>query len=373
MAPKYGTYQDAVPMGLFWSMLNDGGPGIEMWFASNSLEPIETVLQLEIDGEVVDQQRLVRQRILPIVTRREIRESGLVGTLFLPRAECPVAAIMVLGGSGGGLSENTAALLASHGYATLALAYFNMESLPQELVEIPLEYFEAAIDFLGRQDAVDAPRIAVQGISRGGELALLLGSRFPQIRAVVAYSPSGVVWSGCCSPEAEGKPAWTYKGEPIDFLVSDEEDPAMQDLKAEEEARLSAGEPVVFTPGFRLAVEKATNLDAATIPVERTQGPIMLISGEADDLWPSTELAEITVRRLRQHGFPFRFTHLSYQEAGHYISFPFQPTTVIQVMDPQDSVILQFGGNPASNARASLDSWNHVLDFYRETLDQRER
>jgi len=371
MVPKYGTYQSAAPMGLFWSMLNDGGPGRLRWFTSNSLEPIEIVVQLELDGEVVDQQRLVRQRILPTVTRREIRESGLVGTLFLPGAEGPVGAIMVLGGSAGGLDEDTAALLASHGYATLALAYFNMESLPQDLAEIPLEYFEAAIDFLGRQDAVDAHRIAVQGISRGGELALLLGSTFPQIRAVVAYAPSGIVWGSCCSPETENKPAWTYKGKPITPLVSDEDDPAMQDLMAEERAKLSVGEPVAFTPGFRLSVEKATNLDAATIPVERTQGPIMLISGKADDLWPSTELAEIAVRRLRQHSFPFRFAHLSYQDAGHYISYPFQPTTVTEVMDLRDSAIVRFGGTPAGNVNASVDSWNHVLDFYRETLDRR--
>jgi dienelactone hydrolase len=356
-------------MGLFWSMYNDEGPGSRTRFANNSLEPIEVVIQLELDGEVVDQQRLVRQRILPNVTRREIRESGLVGTLFIPKADDPVSAIMLLGGSEGGLTENKAALLASHGYATLALAYFHLESLPQELVEIPLEYFETAIHFLGKQDAVDSRRIAVQGGSRGGELALLLGSTFPQIRAVVAYASGGLVWGGCCSPEAMKKPAWTYKGEPITPLVSNDEDPAIRALIAEREASISAGRPVAFVHETRLEIETATNVDVATIPVESTQGPILLISGKADDLWPSTELAEISMRRLRRHNFPFRFTHLSYRDAGHSFGTPFQPTTVSESKHPLDAVIIQLGGTPVGNARASVDSWNQVLDFYREMLD----
>ena len=54
----------------------------------------------------------------------------------------------VLGGSGGGLPQGLAALLASHGYVALALAYFSYEHLPAELVSIPLEYFETGMRWL---------------------------------------------------------------------------------------------------------------------------------------------------------------------------------------------------------------------------------
>lgn len=296
------------------------------------------------------------------MTRRAVRERGLVGTLFLPRAEDSAGAVLVLGGSSGGLNEGPAALLASHGFATLALAYFDEESLPEDLAEIPLEYFERAIRFLGEQDGVDADRIAVQGISRGGELALLLGATFPQVRAVVAVVPSGMVWSGCCSPEAFDGPAWTYDGDPITPLAYDENDPEVQAHDAEISQKIRAGEPVAHTPGFRLAVAKATNLEAATIPVERTRGPILFISGEADDLWPSTELAEISVRRLRENEFPFRFEHLSYEDAGHVFEHPFLPNPTVSGGN------LRFGGTPVGNAKAAADARSRILAFYEETL-----
>lgn len=48
----------------------------------------------------------------------------------------------------GGLTEFRASLLASHGFAVLALAYFAYEGLPDKLLETDLEYFEEAADFL---------------------------------------------------------------------------------------------------------------------------------------------------------------------------------------------------------------------------------
>jgi dienelactone hydrolase len=68
--------------------------------------------------------------------------------------------------------------------------------LPDDLIDIPLEYFEIGIGWMGRQPKVQGDRLGVIGGSRGGELVLLLGSTFKQIKAVVAFVPSGVVWRG---------------------------------------------------------------------------------------------------------------------------------------------------------------------------------
>ena len=53
-------------------------------------------------------------------------------------------------GAGGGLSEGGAESFAREGFAALALAYFELDGLPRELMEIPLEYFEGAIAWLKR-------------------------------------------------------------------------------------------------------------------------------------------------------------------------------------------------------------------------------
>ena len=48
-------------------------------------------------------------------------------------------------GAAGGIMEIRAALLASHGFATLALAFFRLDDLPKTLEDIQFDYFEVFI------------------------------------------------------------------------------------------------------------------------------------------------------------------------------------------------------------------------------------
>jgi hypothetical protein len=75
--------------------------------------------------------------------------------------------VLVFGGSGGGLTTSmAAALLAAHGYPSLALAYFKVAGLPQSLHDIPLEYFTSALRVLRAQPGVD-PAMSWSPGSRG--------------------------------------------------------------------------------------------------------------------------------------------------------------------------------------------------------------
>jgi hypothetical protein len=80
-----------------------------------------------------------------------VREREIVGTLFSLPVK-PQPGVIVLSCSEGGLNEYLAATLASDGFTTLALAYFNFENLPNQLCEIPLEYFERTIDWFLQQE-----------------------------------------------------------------------------------------------------------------------------------------------------------------------------------------------------------------------------
>lgn len=44
--------------------------------------------------------------------------------------------------------EYRASLLAGHGFATLALAYYNFEDLPKEIDNVDLDYFEEALCYM---------------------------------------------------------------------------------------------------------------------------------------------------------------------------------------------------------------------------------
>jgi fermentation-respiration switch protein FrsA (DUF1100 family) len=208
-APDDGMYAGVEPMGFVWSMQpQTDEPGL---FKHDTLAPLHMDLSVEVAGERLATETLERWVVRPNVQRTEVRTDGLVGTLFAPQRASALPGIIVIGGSGGGLREGQAALLASAGYPALALAYFAEEGLPKSLEEIPLEYFERAIHFMQRRPEVDGERIAVLGGSRGGELSLLLGATFPEIKCVIAYAPSGLIWGGFPNEGA----AWTYQGKPL--------------------------------------------------------------------------------------------------------------------------------------------------------------
>ncbi|XP_069806675.1 acyl-coenzyme A thioesterase 5-like isoform X2 [Dendropsophus ebraccatus] len=122
------------------------------------------------------------------VTREPVREGRVRGSLFLPPGPGPFPAIIDLYGTGGGLMEYRASLLASHGFLTMALAYFGYEDLPDSLGGLFLDYFREALEFLRCHPKVKKERIGVIGISKGADLAVSMAAFLPGITAVVSIS-----------------------------------------------------------------------------------------------------------------------------------------------------------------------------------------
>lgn len=367
--PAGGTYDTANARGLLWSMRLVEGQGGGPWANASPLESEFTAERAAPDTGAPDGGSAARVRVSrafmgPGVTRTEVRDEGLFATLFRPAGRGPRPAVIVVPGSGGGVPEANAALLASHGFVGLALAYFRTGHLPEWLAEIPLEYFETAIRWLSRHEAVAERPLGVMGGSRGGELALLLGATFGDIKAVVAYVPSGVVHAGISGGglrERYSRPAWTWKGQAALPFISSRDASNMEEPAPSEE-------PLALTPRFLRALEGRAAVEAAEIPVERINGPVLLISGQDDQMWPSPVLAEIAMRRLARHHHRFPDTHLSYPGAGHIIGPPGLPATVTASEHPLAGRSLAYGGNPKDNAAAAADSWPKVLALFMDAL-----
>jgi hypothetical protein len=245
--------------------------------------------------------------------KTEVTDGGLRGNFYQASAGRR-RAIIYLGGSEGGVPfashEERLQPLLDLGHPVLCLAYFGVDGLPPSLEQIPLEYFEHAFDWLSRQPGVIS-EYAIIGGSRGGELALLLASRYPQVKAVVAFSPSHVVWHGIPKrfPMHRLGSAWSYAGSDLPFVPVRLLSPTL--IAGLLTSRLrKAGE---------LALRNKKRVEQATIPVERIGGPVLLISGQADTLWPSTPMSEQIVSRLAANRFPFPYRHVVL-ESGHNVS-----------------------------------------------------
>ena len=136
--PIAGTYSGVDPMGLLWSMTLDPLAEAKALPERQVLPPVPMQLSAEVDGRLIAETMFQRLRLAPFIQRTVIREQGLVGTLFCPIDEGPFPGILLPGGSEGGLHELDAALLAAHGYAVMALAYFGMQGISPLLVDVAL-------------------------------------------------------------------------------------------------------------------------------------------------------------------------------------------------------------------------------------------
>jgi dienelactone hydrolase len=292
------------------------------------------------------------------VISQQVRENGLIGTFFHPADAGPHPGILILSGSSGTMREQDAALLAAHGYCTLALAYFGREHLPPALVEIPLEYFEIALQWLQSSPMVNSEPIAVIGTSKGAEAALLLGATFPTIRAVVGYAPSAVVFEGLGTNASElNKSSWSYRGQALPF-VSVKETPAFAQYV--ENCR-QQNEPFACRSLYLASLQDIDHVKQATIEVEKINGPLLLISGQDDQMWPSALFGDMIEQRLTAYHHPYPHKHLVYEQAGHKIGIPStkQPSSRRSL----SGLMYDYGGTAEGNACASVDSWRELLAF----------
>jgi dienelactone hydrolase len=267
-----------------------------------------------------------------------------------------VPGIILLGGSDGEPMKERSALLASHGYAVLNLFYFGYGSLPNEFAKVPLEYLTNALSWLRTHERVDAARIGAIGYSRGSEAALLMATLRPDVRVVVAVAPSCVVWPG---PGAAGyfHSAWALNGKEIPYVPVRFSKGVGAFLK-----EVTGRTQIEHKPLFEDALKDKAAVERATIRVENIRGPILLVSGKDDRVWPSALMAERIVARLRECGHEFPYSHLSYENAGHSFGLPGQPGT-------NDATgTFKMGGTAAGNAAAAISSWKAIVEFFHREL-----
>jgi pimeloyl-ACP methyl ester carboxylesterase len=367
-----GSYQGVSPHGLWCSALPVAPEQLGAYLAELPKHPelgtaptlnasaLYTVtLAASIDGNSIATATATRSYAAGIVPEEVTAAGGVRGLFYPSLAQIPQKVpVVVLAGSGGGLPQAQAALLASHGHPALAQGLFAYKDLPSTLRGIPLESIRAAAQWL--EQRTGAHRVAVMGTSRGSEAAGLAASYFPQdFSAAVVLVPShlsnGAFGPGITDVEA----AWTYAGQPVPA------DRGETDSNNAGDAAHSNEPPgFVGTPYYLKTWSDPSISSKFGIPFERMRGPVLAIGGGADEMWPSFIGAEQIRRRLTEHGKSDMVEMHIYPGAGHFVSrvgsggplssFVFHPV----VKDFEAT-----GGLPNANCEGSYDAWQNVVLF----------
>ena len=261
--------------------------------------------------------------------------------------------IDLLGGAGG-LVEFKASLLASHGFASLALAYFDYDDLPEFQSSVDIDYFEEAANWLSSHPKVLPHGIGVHAICYGSWIALLMASlQIKPIKAIVGISPLVVAFLF----------PFQYKGRISDVIPLDD-----SKVLTTEEGYISCYAMPTDTDYPGPPVSKYS----AITQVENITCPVLMVSG-TDDLNVNSDFTvKFIIDCLKEHGKEHLCTNLRYPEVGHLIEPPYSPLcyasysrfTEKQGGDPY----LVWGGEMKAHARAQEDAWSKILNFLQKNL-----
>ena len=288
------------------------------------------------------------------VKPKTINTSGFTATFFSKEDTENQTAIILIGG--GDWGDYWGQEFAKANYVGLSLPFYRQEGLPELMEEIPLEYFEKAIDWLREQPEVNPDEIIVMGASRNAELALLVASYFPEtVHGVIAFSPSSVSWSNTVLPFNSDsiKPSWTFENKPVSFIPM---------------AKLKGGksDTIETLTYWTEALLDSNAVKKAAIQVEKIRGPILLFSGLDDNVWPSAMMSDMIENRLKNSNYNFEVENIKYENAGHLISGnPNNPSSIRtgKMMIDGRSYHFDFGGTAAGDMAAQKDATTRVFRF----------
>ena len=186
-------------------------------------------------------------------------------------------------------------LLNKNGYALLTIAYFGVDGTPQNLDRISIDGIHKAVMQAAQNPLINQNCIALMGVSRGAELALLLGSYYSEYKSVVGIVPGSAVFPAI--NDAMTTAGFSYNNEPLPFVPVP-----------------WSATPELLSGNLRGAFEKmmldTPAMEAAAIRVENISGPILFISGTQDEQWPSMEMSKAMMARLKNHNFRHASIHI---------------------------------------------------------------
>ncbi|WP_124058692.1 alpha/beta fold hydrolase [Vaginisenegalia massiliensis] len=277
---------------------------------------------------------------IPGVQVKHIEGNYMNGFHLIPKVKKHKGVVITFGGSEGSPAYYAAEPLAKQGYEVISLFFFGMKNQKDELVEVPLEFFQEVLDYT-KAHVKDSDDLTLIGTSKGAELCLNLATLYPKVDHVVLYAPSA--WNNMGLPKQFSQnmtSSWSYQGKALPFIDTTKSTPSVgMNLMLDYMLK----RPIDFRPGYEQATTKAKNVEATRIKVEKSKADLLIFAGDQDKMWQS----EVSAREIQKHRPDKTEVHV-FKGAGHlYFGNGYLYT---------GPTILELGGTTKANEKANIES-----------------
>lgn len=359
--PVEGTYKSADSMGLIYSLTQSKSAGKNVTENLSIEKPILMNLEFESSDDKKEIQLKRNFKTEDIITKQI--EEGFTGRLFY-QENSNHRTVLMLGGSDGQMEALAlmAGPLASRGFNVLIVPYFGADGLPEKLEEVPLEYFEKIFRWIEGNAITRTKDIYLHGTSKGGELVLLLASRYKQVKKVVAVEPHTYCFQaldGLMSGKAVS--SWSYRGESIPFIAVDN-DIFFEDQKKD----IEKGIPFGFASTYQKSVEKAKSREEARIKLENSEADILMICGKKDNIWNSYDACPEILENLKNRNYKHHVELLSYENMGHPMPVPYIIPLSLTLRLPMNGGVFSSGGTVEGNVEGQFQSFQRTIEFFQK-------
>lgn len=365
--PVEGTYEANDSMGLIYSLKKSRTEGKNIAENISIDEPIimNMIFESSDEKKEINLKRLFKTEDVIV---KHIYEEEFSGELFY-KEKSNSRTVLMLGGSSGDVQAMAllASPLASKGLSVLVVPYFASEGLPDKLEKVPLEYFEKIFKWIENNEVTKSKEIFLHGTSKGGELALLLASRYKQVKKVVAVEPHAYCFQALNGMMiGNNVSSWSYKGDSIPFIEVD------NNIFIEEQKKaIEQGFPFGFASTYKKSIERATNKEDARIKVENSEADILMFTGKEDNIWNSYDGCLEILDNLKNSNYKYNVELLTYNKMGHPMPVPYIiPISETLFMNMMGG-IFSSGGTIEGNAEGQFKSWKRTIEFLMEPLSQK--
>ena len=103
------------------------------------------------------------------------------------------------------------------------------------------------------------------------------------------------------------------------------------------------------------------NTEKATIAIENAGGPVYLVAGTDDQVWPAADSSDAIAARMKKT--QYRCEYMREEGAGHLVGLPYLPSAEFA-----SNLVLTSSNNELSS-RAMIKAWHSMLKFLQTELE----